>query len=190
MQLIVSADHIEPKAWRNKGGLTRDVLIWPPGSSEDQWQVRISRADITADGPFSAYTGVERWFNLLEGRGLTLKVDQQLFTVQAGNAPLVFDGGTAPECHLLDGPTLVLNFMVRATGQRSMKMANPREPWLADFACRGLYAYTSGNWSDGQQSVHLRAHTLVWQSGSDAPWHFIPDGDAHSGRAWWMGFTP
>jgi environmental stress-induced protein Ves len=33
------------------------------------WRVRISRADIDRDGPFSAYPGVERWFAVLPATG-------------------------------------------------------------------------------------------------------------------------
>jgi environmental stress-induced protein Ves len=40
--------------WRNGGGRTRELLAWP--SAED-WQLRVSVAEIEADGPFSAFPG-------------------------------------------------------------------------------------------------------------------------------------
>lgn len=54
--------------WRNGGGQTRELLTWPAGSAPDQWQLRISRADIDYDGPFSAFPGVQRWFAVLKGQ--------------------------------------------------------------------------------------------------------------------------
>ena len=60
---IVALADVPPTAWKNGGGVTRELLAWPPG---DDWQVRISVAEITADGPFSSFPGVARWFSVLE----------------------------------------------------------------------------------------------------------------------------
>jgi environmental stress-induced protein Ves len=35
--------------------------------------LRISVAEITRDGPFSAFAGVQRWFAVLEGAGVMLR---------------------------------------------------------------------------------------------------------------------
>ena len=59
-----------PQPWRNGGGVTRELLAWPDGGD---WRVRVSVADIDADGPFSAFPGVERWFAVLEGAGVALR---------------------------------------------------------------------------------------------------------------------
>jgi environmental stress-induced protein Ves len=40
--------------WKNGGGVTRELLAWPGGGD---WQVRISVAEIEADGPFSSFPG-------------------------------------------------------------------------------------------------------------------------------------
>ena len=58
-----------PQAWRNGGGSTRELLAWPAGAD---WRVRVSVAEIGADGPFSAFDGVERWFAVLSGAGVVL----------------------------------------------------------------------------------------------------------------------
>ena len=41
-----------PQPWRNGGGVTRELLAWPAGGG---WQVRVSVAEIEADGPFSPF---------------------------------------------------------------------------------------------------------------------------------------
>lgn len=187
--VIVVADQVRPKPWRNQGGLTRDLLVWPPDNEEDTWEVRISRADITTDGPFSAYTGVERWFKLIDGNGLTLRVHGQDCPVHAADPPFVFDGGAMPHCHLLGGPAQVLNFMTRRTEMRSMQATRPGQPWAASYQWRGLYTCARGRWSDGRSRVPLGAHTLLWQVASDRDWHFAPDEASYAQQAWWMGFA-
>ena len=48
----VRFDDLPPQPWRNGGGVTRALLTWPHA---DDWAVRVSVADITRDGPFSAF---------------------------------------------------------------------------------------------------------------------------------------
>ncbi|NVO07869.1 MAG: HutD family protein, partial [Rhodoferax sp.] len=67
---IIQAEQVAPQAWRNGGGQTRELLTWPDATD---WHLRISRADIEADGPFSAFAGVQRWFVVLSGKGVVLR---------------------------------------------------------------------------------------------------------------------
>ena len=69
-RLVALAD-TPPVPWRNGGGLTRELLAWPDGGD---WAVRVSVAEIEADGPFSTFPGVERWFAVLEGGGVALTI--------------------------------------------------------------------------------------------------------------------
>jgi uncharacterized protein len=96
--------------WRNGGGRTRELLAWP---SAADWQVRVSVAEIDADGPFSAYQGIDRWFAVLEGAGVVLSLPDGKTAVRAGDGPLTFPGEAAPGCRLIDGPTRDLNLMLR-----------------------------------------------------------------------------
>lgn len=59
---LVRVSDVAPQRWRNGGGVTRELLSRPAGNS---WQVRVSVADIDADGPFSPFPGVERWFSVV-----------------------------------------------------------------------------------------------------------------------------
>ena len=52
--------------WRNGGGVTRELLRLAARPATGS--VRVSVADIEADGPFSPFPGVERWFAVLRGR--------------------------------------------------------------------------------------------------------------------------
>ena len=56
--------------WKNGGGITREIVCWPPGSGLDDFWWRASVATIDAAGPFSAFPGVDRTIMLLEGAGV------------------------------------------------------------------------------------------------------------------------
>jgi len=184
---IVQADQVTPQPWRNGGGRTRELLVWP-GSAD--WRLRISRADIDADGPFSAFADVQRWFAVLQGAGVQLHLPQGSRTLHAGDAPLAFDGADAPHCTLMDGPTLDLNLMVRK-GSGAMQSVQAGAPWSSAFAVRAVYTCIAGEWSDGGHTVALGTHTLLWSATShDAPWTFTPLDSGLPLLAWWMGCTP
>lgn len=183
----VEANHVAPQPWRNGGGQTRELLAWP---GTEHWQIRVSRADIAADGPFSEFAGVQRWFAVLEGAGVVLQFADHAQTLRCGDAPLAFDGASAPGCTLIDGPTQDLNLMVRG-GQGTMQVAQSGTPWLGNFALRALYAAAPGVWSDGAQTLPLAAPTLLWSLPADQrPWTFECHPALPDDRAWWMGFTP
>ncbi len=185
--VLVSAASCPAQPWRNGGGLTRTLLVWP---GEDGWRLRISRADVTTDGPFSSYPGVTRWFAVLRGAGVALTMEGVRRELRPDSEALCFDGAAAPDCVLLDGATQDLNLMTRGASA-CMTSASADQPWQEPWQMRGLYTGAAGNWSDGSRECPLPADTLLWQAQVDprARWRFTPDaGD--SGSAWWLGFTP
>ena len=158
------------------------------------WQLRISRADIAASGPFSAFPGVQRWFVVLSGKGVVLHMptadghtrDHQLLP---GHTPLHFDGGLAPGCTLVDGPTQDLNLMARG-GNATVLAVEQSLDWICTFAMGGLYTAVAGTWSQGTQSVELAAHTLVWCTTADAAHMRFAPHHNQPAAAWWLGYTP
>lgn len=121
--------------WRNGGGLTRELLAVPAG---DAWRWRISVAEVLADGPFSAYPGVQRWIALIEGAGMELDFDGKVQRRLQNHTPLRFDGARAPTCRLLAGPTQDLNLMLRGV-DGSMQRARAQAPWAPRARQAGLY---------------------------------------------------
>lgn len=113
MQILRAADRIAAP-WRNGGGVTREVAIWPPDATLTAFDWRISIADIAADGPFSVFPGVDRVLTVIAGRGLSLAVEG-LGTVamDAASPPLAFPGEAACGATLSGGPIRDLNLMVR-----------------------------------------------------------------------------
>ena len=70
-QLVRLAD-AAPVPWRNGGGTTRELAAFPGAT---RWQWRISVADVVQAGPFSKFPGVSRWFAVLDGAGVRLRID-------------------------------------------------------------------------------------------------------------------
>jgi len=159
--------------WRNGGGVTRELLAWPDATD---WRLRISVADIAADGPFSAFPGVRRWFVLISGEGVVLDFDHHGLALHPGDTPLAFDGAAAPGCRLVGGPVRDLNLMVRG-GAGGMAAVSPGAAWSAPAGAQaGLFARVAGRWHNGDQQHALPALSLLW---FDAPppgdWRFEPD---------------
>src|SRR4051812_21150684 len=105
---LVSLDAAAPQPWRNGGGVTRELLTWPGGNA---WAVRMSVADIQADGPFSRFERIERWFAVLEGAGVDLRIGGGTQRLDPRTQALQFDGSAPVDCTLVDGPTRDFNLM-------------------------------------------------------------------------------
>jgi environmental stress-induced protein Ves len=185
----IHADDIPAQAWRNGGGQTRELLAWPVG---EHWQLRISRADIDRDGPFSSFPQVERWFAVLRGNGVELDFNGAARTVALGDDAVRFDGAAAPGCRLTGGPTQDLNLMLRG-GSGFLRRWERGSACLDASAMRGLYTTMDGRWTCGIHSQDIAADTLLWsEHGAAGPWTFEPSQATTSATdsAWWLGFTP
>ena len=190
----ITVDSAPATPWRNRGGVTRELLAWPDATD---WRLRISVADIAADGPFSAFPGVRRWFTLLSGEGVALDFPDHPLTLRPGDAPLAFDGAAAPGCRLMDGPVRDLNLMVR-DGTGGMAAVSPGAAWQAPAGARaGLFARVPGRWRNGEEQRTLPALSLLW---FDAPppgdWRFEPDPTSlidinpPAPAGWWLHHVP
>jgi environmental stress-induced protein Ves len=186
---VVPLDGIAPTPWKNGGGTTRDLLAWPDPA---HWQLRISVAAIERDGPFSDFSGIDRWFTVLHGEGVALQLADQRREVRLGEPPLQFDGALAPMCSLLDGPTSDLNLMTRRnTGRSTMTVAKPGRDWVSYAPWRALVAVDGVELLvDGRVAAHSEGTALIWSpqaAGQRWELHASPGGDA---RAWWIAFHP
>lgn len=79
----------------------------------DEWDWRVSIADVVHDGPFSLLPGVDRVIAVVEGEGMVLTVDGIEHRVLASTGAVAFDGSATTSCRLLAGPVRDLNLMVR-----------------------------------------------------------------------------
>ena len=122
---VVNLADVAATPWRNGGGVTRELVVWPP---EGEWQWRMSVAEVESSGPFSRFEGVQRWFAVLSGAGVALDIAGECHTLTADSAPLAFDGTASTDCQLLDGATQDFNLMVRGGGARTAVRSAPCPP--------------------------------------------------------------
>jgi environmental stress-induced protein Ves len=117
---IVRFAEIPVVPWRNGGGITREVMASGGGGRHDfDW--RVSIADVSHPGPFSAFAGVERVLILVEGERMDLVVDGSRHVLGL-HEPFRFDGSSPTSCELPCGPTRDLNVMTRGA-RRSAAVA-------------------------------------------------------------------
>jgi environmental stress-induced protein Ves len=99
--------------WRNGGGVTTEIVVHPPGSGFASFSWRASLADVSRDGPFSAFPGVDRILVLLSGRGVRLAGSAFSAELRRPFDIVRFDGDAAVDCELVDGPVRDFNLMLR-----------------------------------------------------------------------------
>jgi environmental stress-induced protein Ves len=193
---LIQARHVPAQPWRNGGGTTQELLRWPAGTQD--WQLRISLAQIHQDGPFSEYPGIQRWFTVIAGAGVRLQFACREacreHRLEPGTAPLRFDGALPARCALIDGPTTDLNLM-HAGGSAVMQLAQPGTSWVSALPQRGMFTRTAGQCRAGRAGlIAVPAHCLLWLVQADAAaWTFHAD-EADSPQAAvpaiWLGFEP
>ena len=100
--------------WKNGGGSTTEIAVVPPEADLETFGWRVSMADVTADGPFSVFPGIDRTLAVLSGRGIELTIDDhRAVTLTAASAPFAFAADLPTRGVLVDGPIRDLNVMTR-----------------------------------------------------------------------------
>lgn len=82
-------------AWKNGGGLTREVAVHPPGSGLADFEWRVSMAEVRSGGPFSSFPDIDRSLAVLEG-SLTLTIDGRAPATLVPDSPAVHFPGDVP----------------------------------------------------------------------------------------------
>ncbi|MFO1147938.1 MAG: HutD family protein [Alsobacter sp.] len=100
--------------WKNGGGATTEIAVFPEEAGLDAFDWRISMARVEADGPFSAFPGIDRTLAIVDGDGLALSVGgrEPCLVTQLGS-PLPFPADEPASARLLGGAILDLNVMSR-----------------------------------------------------------------------------
>jgi uncharacterized protein len=192
MMQVLELASVPLQPWRNGGGVTQELLVWPQARSKtDDWQCRISVARIDQDGPFSAYPDVDRWFTVLTGQGVLLRFAHHRVALDTNTGPLQFDGAAAPACDLQDGPTQDLNLMLRRSGgQGGMATAQAGQAWPCDAPLRAVFTLdATALHVHGQPALALPAGSLAWgEEAAHQIWQLASL--ATPVRAWWLHFKP
>ncbi|TSE17773.1 HutD family protein [Arthrobacter sp. KBS0703] len=113
MEIIRFAD-LRPQPWRNGGGVTRELASHPLAASAQDgvWDWRVSIADVSKAGDFSAFPGMERVLTVIDGELLLLTVDGGEHPLEKYR-PFRFSGEAATSSALPTGDIRDLNVITR-----------------------------------------------------------------------------
>lgn len=110
---ILPPSQFQRMPWKNGGGETLEVAIWPQNADANSFDWRISLASVATDGPFSLFPGVDRKLSVIEGDGIVLTGDGIDVALNASSAPFAFPGDVAVSSRLMNGAIRDLNVMSR-----------------------------------------------------------------------------
>ncbi|AMM34405.1 HutD family protein [Sinomonas atrocyanea] len=181
---IIRFADLAPTRWRNGGGTTVEIARGgvPAGDRQDSpedWDWRLSIAEVERAGQFSAFEGMDRVLTVIEGELLVLTVDGREHGLERYR-PLRFDGAAPANAALPTGPIRDLNLITRRGAcsgyvtilELSKKRALPLGPGqlgvlLQGDAVAALHGDAGGAAADDGATPLARYDTLV--GGEPAP---------------------
>ncbi|GAA0867096.1 HutD family protein [Sphingopyxis soli] len=170
-RLLRAKDRVA-RPWKNGGGVTRDIMVFPDGAGDADFLWRASIATIEKAGPFSAFPGVDRAFLLLRGDLLIDVGDRGEQRLHPGSPALLFGGEEAVRARPLGGPCSALNIMTRR-GRASAILERWSGPKAADRLL--LLATGTAPVTVGADTIHLaKDDALLIDRAGDSP----PSADA------------
>lgn len=108
---IIAPDRFNAMPWRNGQGHTIELL---QQAMADGFAWRLSMADVSADGPFSDFSGYDRTLLLLEGEGISLiDQDDRRYELSRPLQAARFRGEDSINATLHAGPIRDFNVMAR-----------------------------------------------------------------------------
>jgi environmental stress-induced protein Ves len=168
---VASAERIDlqrvaPRAWKNGAGLTRELAVSPDAAGFDDFDWRISIAEIARDAPFSAFPGIDRCIVLLHGGGVWLRSPSGRIGHRLDRPcePFRFAGDEVVEASLIDGPSTDFNVMVRTGRWRADVQAVVDGDTTAPADAALLLC------ARGQVAAHTDAEALVLDAGQALLW--------------------
>ena len=185
---VIPAHENRRVRWKNGLGWTREIarvpadrahdLAWTQAdrSSDDEWDWRLSVAEIEQDSAFSMFPGIDRELVLLSGNGLRLRfADGSAIELLPPHGAARFAGEEAVIGELIDGRTTDFNLMWRRDAVAATLWRRPLAGAMVVFADPG------DTWV-----VHVIAGSAGFADGS--PHSALQPGDTaliagHNGRA-------
>lgn len=121
---LIPANEYQRTRWKNGLGWTREIARYP--EQGDQWDWRLSIAEVDKDGPFSVFENIDRELVLLSGEGMHLKfADGELVTLHPPHDSLRFAGERELTAELISGPTQDFNVMWQRDRYHALVLHRP-----------------------------------------------------------------
>ena len=113
MRILRAADH-KRMPWKNGGGETTEIAVFPEHAGLSQFDWRVSMARVDGDGPFSNFLGIDRTLSILEGAGIVLDVEGRASKrLVVESEPHSFPADVVTSAELIAGPVVDFNVMTR-----------------------------------------------------------------------------
>lgn len=158
------------RPWKNGAGTTREIAASPDDGSLDDFDWRMSLADVTADGPFSSFDGIDRQIMLWRGAGLRLDVGTgRVHALDAPGVPFGFPGEAPTRATLIDGPTQALNVMTRR-GRWHAECTTLRDAADVPSADACLILCGAGTWRLDDAVTLAPDEGVLWRDVSGPHW--------------------
>ena len=112
--ILIPADSHKVMVWKNGGGETREIAVFPAGAGLADFDWRISTAFVVFDGPFSPFPGIDRTLSVLEGDGLGLTIEGRgTVVLTQASLPFCFSGDSSVDSGVSGESVVDLNVMTR-----------------------------------------------------------------------------
>lgn len=162
--------------WKNGLGWTREILRWP--EDREDWDWRISVAEVEQAGPFSAFEGCDRELVLLSGAGMRLHFETgESIELSPPHGRHRFSGELALQAELVAGPTQDFNLIWRRERVETLLLHRPLVGPMLFFAEPGV------RWAifvmAGQVAFKDQLLPCRLEQGDSAIIDAAPDGDRH-----------
>jgi environmental stress-induced protein Ves len=163
MRRIARAGYLR-MPWKNGGGMTTQIAIFPEAATTENFQWRISTAEVTADGAFSEFVGIDRTLVVLEGSGIDLAVaGNRVQRIDRGSDPFSFAADAPAYARLVAGSILDLNIMTRRECYRHRaRKFRDATAWTAAGRIVVLFAASASlRIDDGFQTIRVASGDTV-----------------------------
>lgn len=101
------------RPWKNGLGETVTIAAEAEGEGWQDVLWSLSRTEIANAGPFSDFSGYERWQAVIEGTGLVLETPEGEISLRQSFRPVRYDGALPVRARLEDGKVGVVNLIAR-----------------------------------------------------------------------------
>ena len=142
---ILRAGNYRRMKWKNGGGETTEIALFPENAGLNDFDWRISMARVESAGPFSLFPGVDRTLSILECEGVVLDIEGRLPVRLTGvSEPYGFPADVAVHAGLVAGPVTDLNVMTRR-GRHAHRVARYEVDGLLELAVGAGMLFSSAS---------------------------------------------
>jgi hypothetical protein len=180
--------------WKNGGGTTTEVAVFPQGAGFDNFGWRISIADISRGGPFSQFPGIDRTLAMLKGRVSLCIAGRDTIALSADMLPVEFPGDVSTSAELVGGTATDLIVMTRRgsfTARMTRRSCADAITALSDTAATFIFPLTAATLRDALADIPLvLGDAIVLAAGESAELHAPPGADFYGVQIFRAGKSP